>query len=88
MQVVPPQAAEMEPERKSSAVVAPIDEGWSMWQWLSTPPGSTSLPAASISSMPAPRPSASATTRPFRMPTSQVTVSAAVTTVPPRMTRS
>ena len=32
MQVVPPQAAEMEPERKSSAVVAPIEDGWSMWQ--------------------------------------------------------
>ena len=88
MQVVPPQAAEMEPERKSSAVVAPIEDGWSMWQWLSTPPGSTSLPVASISSAPGPSPSASATTRPSRMPTSQTTVSAAVATVPPRMTRS
>ena len=59
-----------------------------MWQWLSTPPGSTSRPLASISCGARANPSASATMRPPLMPTSQPKRSAAVTTVPLRMTRS
>ena len=50
--VVPPQAAEIEPERKSSAVSTPSEPDWAIWQWLSMPPGRTSLPVASIVSAP------------------------------------
>ena len=42
----------------------------SMWQWLSTPPGSTSLPAASISRRPAGSPWPIATMRSPRIATS------------------
>ena len=59
-----------------------------MWPWLSTPPGSTSLPRASISLLAlvepfgrSPRPSSP------RMPTSALKLSVAVATVPPRITQ-
>ena len=89
MVVLPPQAADMEPERKSLAERAPVSgDGWSRCTWLSMPPGRTSLPEASSSSSPRSRASPSATMRPPRMPMSAGKRSAAVTTVPPRMTRS
>ena len=50
MVVVPPKAAETVAEWKSSAVIRPLLEICSTWQWLSMPPGSTSSPAASMSS--------------------------------------
>ena len=60
-----------------------------MWTWLSMPPGSASLPVASMTSAAEEsRPSESATMRPPLTAMSQRTVSAAVTTVPPLMTRS
>ena len=46
--LIKPQAAAAVPERKSSAIREPSDMGWSKWHWLSTPPGRTSLPAASM----------------------------------------
>ena len=45
--VVPPKAAARVPVSKSSALVVP-PKGMSMWVCGSTPPGMTSLPAASI----------------------------------------
>ncbi len=86
--VLPPHAAEIVPLRKSSAHTAPRYSGCSRWQWLSMPPGSTSLPAASISSLPAASISPSATIHPFVTPMSQVKTSAAVATVPWRTTKS
>ena len=90
--VVPPNAAETVALRKSSAVMNPEAESCSMWQWLSIPPGSTSLPVASTTRPPsatAPaRSSPRAAIRPSRIPTSQRDASAAVTTVPPRITMS
>jgi hypothetical protein len=50
--VVPPQAAERVAVKKSSAVITPIEDRCSMWQWLSTPPGVTMRPSASISRRP------------------------------------
>ena len=47
MQVVPPNAAEMVPDSKSSALPAPPQTGWSRWQWASMPPGMTQRPPAS-----------------------------------------
>src|ERR1700738_3843943 len=52
------------------------------------PPGSTNRPLASISRAPEPSCLPSVTTTPFLMPTSQAVVSAAVATVPLRITRS
>ena len=43
--MVPPQAAERVPLRKSSAIFSPSGIGWSRWQCASTPPGSTRLAA-------------------------------------------
>jgi len=39
--VVPPQAAERVPLSQVSAFLPPVEDGCSMWQWLSTPPGMT-----------------------------------------------
>src|SRR5882724_9066214 len=86
--VVPPQAADVVPERKSSHVVCPSQGCWSMWQWLSTPPGVTSLPVASIVCSALPRSSPSATTRPPCTAISQRMTSPAVATVPLRIRRS
>ena len=47
MVVVPPKAAAMVPDSKSSAEVVPPN-GMSMWVWTSMPPGRTNLPLASI----------------------------------------
>ena len=56
--VVPPNAAEVVALSNVSAFTMPAAESCSIWQWLSTPPGSTSLPRASISrpAGPSPRP--------------------------------
>ena len=56
--VVPPTAAEALPLAKLSAFTVGPPRGSSIWVWLSMPPGSTSLPVASISFAPAPRPPA------------------------------
>ena len=45
--VVPPNAAAMVPDSKSSAEVVPPN-GMSMWVWTSMPPGRTYLPLASM----------------------------------------
>src|SRR5215471_14068458 len=68
--------------------MTPAEERCSIWQWLSMPPGKTSLPLASISCAPAARPLPSVAITPPLIPISQTVVSAAVTTVPPRITRS
>ena len=47
MVVVPPKAAAMVPDSKSSAEVVPPN-GMSMWVWTSMPPGRTNLPLASM----------------------------------------
>src|SRR5579863_9131245 len=86
--VVPPQAADMVPERKSSQVTWPSQGCWSMWQWLSMPPGVTSLPFASMISSAVPRASPKAMMRPPRIPMSQRNTSPAVATRPLRITRS
>src|SRR5262245_39172656 len=64
-----------------------MEESCSTWQWLSTPPGMTSLPVASMTFFPA-RPGLISTIFSPWMPTSARSVFSAVTTVPPRMTRS
>ena len=86
--VVPPHSAERVPDSKSSAVSRPVELVWAMWQWLSMPPGSTSLPRASMTSAALLRSSARATIRPSLTPTSAAKVSAAVATVPPLTIRS
>ena len=68
--------------------MSPAEDFCSIWQWLSIAPGSTILPAASMSRSPAAKPWPSATIVPFLMPMSQTVVSAAVATVPLRITRS
>src|SRR5690348_11669846 len=68
--------------------MTPAEDFCSIWQWLSIAPGSTSLPEASISRAPAGRPRPSAAVRPPLIPMSHSVVSAAVATVPLRMTRS
>jgi hypothetical protein len=47
--VVPPNAADRVALSKVSAFMMPAAESCSIWAWASTPPGSTSLPVASIS---------------------------------------
>ena len=83
--VLPPNAAARVPEAKSSAITMPGADGCERWTWLSMPPGSTSLPRASTMSLAWPRSVPSAAILPPVMPTSQVNVSDAVATVPPRM---
>src|SRR6266850_1498816 len=67
--------------------MTPIEESCSMWQWLSTPPGSTSLPAASMVRLPLSPLPISAMRSPW-IPTSARNVFSAVATVPRRITRS
>ena len=86
--MLPPAAALRVPLSNPSAITIPGPEGWSKWTWLSIPPGRTRRPEASISEAARGRSSASATMRPSFTPTSHLPTSAAVTTVPPRMTRS
>src|SRR6516162_3185954 len=86
--VVPPQAAERVPERKSSQVSWPSQACWSIWQWLSIPPGVTSKPAASSVSSARPRSSPRAAMRPSRIAMSQRKRSLAVATMPLRMMTS
>ena len=61
MVVVPPQAADTPPVKKSSAVISPLDDCWSMWQCASTPPGMTRRPDGV--DLPAARPEALAQRR-------------------------
>src|SRR6266446_6134342 len=68
--------------------MTPAEERCSIWQWLSIAPGNTSRPLASMSRSPAARSWPSATTMPSLTATSQRVVSAAVATVPLRITRS
>src|SRR4029077_4682951 len=85
--VVPPNAAAVVALSKVSAFMRPEAESCSMWLWLPTPPGSTSLPRASISCLPLSRPSPIAAILPPRMPTSAGKLSGAGATVRPRITR-
>ena len=87
MVVIPPHAAATVPVSKSSAVRTP-PTSTSRWVWTSTPPGSTRSPAAAISAAPGASASPIAATRPARTPMSAAVESDAVTTVPPRTTRS
>ena len=89
MVVVPPQAAARVPVSKVSDANVPPN-GSSMWVWTSTPPGTTSLPVASITS--APCSAAAAMSLPGRstastcspsMRTSARSAPVALTTVPP-----
>ena len=89
MVVVPPQAAALVPVSKVSEANVP-PKGSSMWVWTSTPPGTTSLPVASMTS--APCSAAAAMALPGRstasilspsMSTSAGSAPVAVTTVPP-----
>src|SRR5215831_16049304 len=50
--VVPPNAAEAVALSNVSAFMMPAAERCSIWLWLSTPPGRTTLPRASISRFP------------------------------------
>src|SRR6516164_455412 len=86
--VVPPQAAERVAVKKSSAVITPIEDRCSMWQWLSTPPGVTMRPSASISRRPRLSFAPIAAMRRSTTPISARNTSAAVATVPLRTTRS
>src|ERR1043166_2528269 len=86
--VVPPNAAAVVALSNVSAFIRPDADNCSMWLWLSTPPGSTSLPRASISRLPLSSPSAIAAMVVPRMPRSAFMASVAVATVPPRITRS
>ena len=56
--VVPPKAAETVALSNVSAFTMPAADSCSIWAWLSTPPGSTSLPRASISRRAARQPAA------------------------------
>jgi hypothetical protein len=87
-EVVPPKAAERVAVSKLSALISPLPESCSIWQWVSTPPGKTSLPFASISCAPVGRSSPIAAMRPAWMPRSALNTSVAVASVPPRMTMS
>src|SRR5262245_28988969 len=87
MVVTPPHAAAAVPDSKSSAVLTPATST-SRCVCTSTPPGSTRRPEATISSRPGGSACAIATTCPARTPMSAVKLSVAVTTVPPRTTRS
>jgi len=59
-----------------------------MWQWLSTPPGVTIRPLASISLRPVGRSEAIATMVSFVMPISAAKTPVSVATRPPLITRS
>ncbi len=87
-QVVPPNAADVVALSNVSALAVPSARGCSIWQWLSTPPGMTSLPVASISRSAGPSALPNAAILPPWMPTSHKLLSVAVTTVPLRMIRS
>ncbi|MCC7182941.1 MAG: hypothetical protein IT509_05150 [Rhodocyclaceae bacterium] len=63
-------AAEAVPESNVSAFRAMPRDGCSIWAWLSTPPGSTSMPLASIPCRPGTRPGAIASILPPEMPRS------------------
>ncbi len=86
--VVPPNAAETVALSNVSAFMMPAADSCSIWAWLSTPPGSTSLPRASISRLAAgsPRPMAAMVSP--EMATSASNTSVVVATRPPRMIRS
>src|SRR5262245_37203772 len=86
--VVPPNAAAVVALSNVSALTRPAAESCSIWACGSTPPGSTSLPRASISRPARASPCPSAATVSPRMPTSAAITSLAVATVPPRITRS
>ena len=88
MVVVPPYAAEVVALSNVSALSLPLAESCSTWQCGSMPPGSTSLPVASISRLPFGRPRPIAAMRSPAMPMSASTTSLAVATVPPRTTIS
>ncbi len=90
MVVVPPHAAALVPDSKSSEATVP-PKGSSMWVWASTPPGTTYFPEASRTSS-APRSAASAGSEPGAsrativspsMSTSVGWAPVAETTVPP-----
>ena len=74
------------PSRRWSAFIRPAPEICSMWQWVSTPPGRTSRPAASITrSAGALREGAIFAMRPSARPRSASCRPSGVTRVPPRM---
>ena len=79
-------AAEVVALSKLSALRMPAAETCSMWQCGSIPPGSTSLPVASISRAPAGRPRPIAATLSPLIATSAANAPRPVATVPPRMT--
>ena len=81
MVVVPPQAADRDPLKKSSAISAPSGRRCSRWMWPSMPPGVTVRPAASTSSRPPSRDDAMAAIFPDAMPMSAEKTSAGVATV-------
>ena len=85
--VLPPAIAERVPLSNPSAITD-SREGCARCTWLSIPPGITRRPEASIVLRPSSIVSATAAMTPPRTPTSARTVSAAVTTVPPLITRS
>jgi hypothetical protein len=86
--VVPPSAAEVVADWNVSAFIRPEAASCSMWQWLSTPPGVTIRPLASISLRPIGRSRAIATIVSFVMPTSASNTAVSVATRPPLITRS
>ena len=87
--VVPPNAAATESRKNRSGCSSVATR---VWVWTSTAPGSTSIPVASITSSAAvagpARSGSMATIRPPSTATSARREPEAVTTVPPRMTRS
>ena len=88
--VTPPAIAAADPLAKSSAQAGAPGSGGSgedRWTCMSTPPGRTSAPAASISRRPRRAPPIWRIVPPL-MPTSHSAEPPAVTTVPPRTTRS
>ena len=64
-----------------------MEESCSTWQWLSTPPGMTSFPLTSRMVLPESELPIAAIFSPW-IPISARSVFSAVTTVPPRITRS
>jgi hypothetical protein len=86
--VVPPNAAETVALSNVSALRMPAAETCSMWAWLSTPPGSTIFPRASISFMPGGRLRPTAAMVSPSIATSAGNTAEEVATVPPRSTRS
>jgi len=82
------EAAERVAVKKSSAVMTPMEERCSIWQWLSTPPGVTMRPSALTSRRPAPSLAPIVAIRPSMTPMSARATSDAVASVPLRTTRS